>query len=416
MASNSTAAASRTGFGRLIAHATFYVAGTRLSNVSVVLPFICAQRGIGWLAALLYPVFSIGTAIGNSVSPFLLHWSDHRRHLVVAGAVSAMAGLVALDAVVAQTGGVVYAFLITACALGVGSGVTNVAFTDVASSHLTDERRGDLLLGQSAAGSLVATAITLLVVPVIAHGDALTKNVSLLWLGAVGLVTAGAAALFIGPVRAPSVAVRRSLPQTVREGVRAARSQPWYRRYAMTQLVFVPVALGNTFYCLRSAHGHDKLPVLVVVSSIGLVIGSLLWRRVYRAFGVRGMLLGSAAMSTTAAVGCLVAEACGTWSSPWVLAGVFLLVTVANQAVYTASITWVGLLADSHERAALIGLGAAMVALASCLAGAVVGEIAELYTQRWPVEIMALLSALALVAAIGAPAKGHTAAMEMQRS
>lgn len=400
-----------TRFGRLMTHATCYVAGTRLSNVSVVLPFICVQRGLGWLAALLYPAFSIGTALGNSLSPFLLHWSRHRRHLVVAGAVSVMAVLVGLDAVVTATGGGAWstagAFLLTACALGVGSGVTNVAFTDVASSRLTAERRGDLLLGQSAAGSVVATAVTLVAVPAIAHGDALAKNVSLLWVGAAGLVAAGIAAVFIGPVRMPSDSVRRTLPDTLREGIRAARSQTWYRRYAATQLVFVPVALGNTFYCLRSAHGHDKLPVLVVVSSAALVIGSVFWRRVDRAFGVRGMLLGSATMSTVAAGACLAAEITGTWSSPWVLAVVFLLVTVANQAVYTASITWVGAFASSADRAALIGLGAALVALASCVAGAVVGEIAELDTQRWPVLVMAVLSGLAVVVATGAPARGE---------
>ncbi|WP_422747768.1 MFS transporter [Mycobacterium sp. WMMD1722] len=398
-------------FGRLMAHATCYVAGTRLSNVSVVLPFICVQRGLGWLAALLYPAFSIGTAAGNSLSPFLLHWSRRHRHVVVAAAVSAMATLVAFDAVVTASGAgrwlTAGAFLLTACALGVGSGVTNVAFTDVASSRLTAERRGDLLLGQSAAGSVVATIVTLLAIPAIAHGDAMAKNVDLLWLGAAGLVAAGVAALFIGPVRLPSEPVRRTLPDTLRDGLRAARSHTWYRRYAGTQVVFVPVALGNTFYCLRSAHGHDKLPILVVVSSVALVVGSVLWRRVHRAFGVRGMLVGSATMSTVAAVACLAAETAGMWSSPWVLAAVFLLVTVANQAVYAASITWVGAFALSGDRAALIGLGAALVALTSCVAGAVVGEIAELFTQRWPVAVMAVLSAVAVAVAAGAPGRGQ---------
>lgn len=398
--------AERARFGQLITHGTFYTAGTRLSNVSVVLPFICAERGLTWLAALLYPAFAIGTAVGNSVSPFILHWSRHLRHLVVAGAVATMATLVALNAVVSVAGGVVaVTFLVTSIVMGIGSGVTNVAFTDVASSRLSDERRGDLLLGQGAAGSLVATAITLLVVPFLAHGDSFRKSVDLLWFGAAGLATAGIAALFVGPVRTPSTSVRRTLTDTFRDGVRAARSQQWFRRYALTQLVFVPVALGNTFYSLRAAHGHDKLPILVVVSSCALIFGSMLWRAVYRAFGVRGMLLGSAIMSSAAAASCLVAESLDVWSSGWVLAGVFLLVTIANQAVYTASITWVGLLADSRDRAALIGLGAAIVAIASCVSGAIVGEMAQDYTHHWPVVVMLMLSLVAVVVARRAPSR-----------
>jgi hypothetical protein len=77
--------ASEGRFGQLITHGTFYSAGSQLSNVSVVLPFIFAGRGMAWLAALLYPAYCVGKAVGNSASPCILDWSRHNRHLVIAG-------------------------------------------------------------------------------------------------------------------------------------------------------------------------------------------------------------------------------------------------------------------------------------------------------------------------------------------
>ena len=392
-------------FGRLLTHGVFYSAGVQLSNVSVVLPYISAGRGITWLAALVYPAYQIGKMVGNAVSPCIVHRSRQYRHLALAAATAAMAVLIGLNAMVSVGGATPVVLLITSSLLGVGTGIANVAAADVASSTLSDARRGDLLLGQSAAGSLAATVITLLIVPLLVHGDSFTQSVDLLWFGAAGMAAAGAAALFIGPVRVPTTAVRRSMQDTWRDGVRAARSQPWFRRYALTQLMFVPVSLSTTFYSLRAAQGGDNLPVLVVVASAALLVGSALWRAVYRAFGVRGMLMGSAVLSTTAAVGCLVAELLDGWSSEWVVAIVFLLATMANQAVYTASITWVGLLADSCDRAALIGLGAALIAVASCITGAVVGDIAQDHSGSWPVVVMLALSLVAILAGRHAPSE-----------
>lgn len=392
-------------FGQLITHGTCYNAGTVMSNVSVVLPFICAAQGMAWLAALLYPAYSIGAAVGNSVAPAILDLTRHHRHLVVAGAALVMAVLVTLNAAVSVVGSLAVTLLITSTAMGLASGVGNVAFTDLASNMLSDGRRGDLLLGQGAMGSVVATTITVLVVPMLGH-DPLRQGVDLLLFGAAGLAIAGITAVFIEPVQTRLVNVRMSPLATIRTGLRVARATAWFRRYALTQLAFVPVALGSTFYSLRAAQAHDQLPVVVVVSSLALVVGARLWRAVYRRFGVRGMLTGSASASSAAAAGCLVAESADWWSSGWVPATVVALAVVGSQAVYTASVTWIGILADTRHRALLLGAGAALVALATGVVGALVGQIAVLYCDRWPGVVMLILSVVALAVArsdFGAP-------------
>jgi hypothetical protein len=98
--------------------------------------------------------------------------------------------------------------------------------------------------------------------------------------------------------------------------------------------------------------------MLVILSSVALVLGSTLWRKVYRLFGVRGMLLGSALLSTAAALLCVVAESCGQWFHLWAYGTTFFLATVAAQAVFAASISWIGALAAEQYRGTLIGFGA----------------------------------------------------------
>src|SRR6185312_10319489 len=116
----------------LLAQGALYTAGVQLSNVSVVLPFVCAQGGCPWVAGLLFPAFSVGTIIGNSTAPAILHWSHRIKHLVVAAAALMMAVLVGCNAVVASAerpAGVL--FLVTTCAIGVMAGLSSVAFSDV---------------------------------------------------------------------------------------------------------------------------------------------------------------------------------------------------------------------------------------------------------------------------------------------
>jgi MFS family permease len=193
-------------------------------------------------------------------------------------------------------------------------------------------------------------------------------------------------------------------------GVEAIRSQQWFRRYVGTQLLLVPVTLGITFYSLHAAaqagHGNGRISVLVVGSSLGLLIGSWLWRVVDRVAGVRGMLLGSSTLAVMAAMVCLVAVAFHSWSNVIVNGLVFVMAAAADQAVYTSSIEWVGMFAPEQDRPMLMGFGRALVAAAASVAGVVLGAMARLPDAIWPLIVVLGLSAIALNAALRAPSRG----------
>ncbi|WP_322859602.1 MFS transporter [Mycobacterium europaeum] len=394
-------------FWRLLSQGTIHTAAMQLSNGAVVLPFIAAHHGLTWAAAMLFPAYSIGSIAGHSMSPAALQRAGEMQHLLLALSAAISAALIVCDAVVPWTG--VFAalvFVLVSAGGGVVVAVSRVAYLDLISSRLSAARRGELLLVKGAIGSVMATVVALLLVPVLEHGSKLAYHRDLLWLGAAGLAASGVAALFIGPVRSISVRTRMSMRDTYRQGFAVARSEPWFRRYVITSLLFAPVSMGTTFYALRTAHQGGGLHVLVIVSSIGFVLGSPLWGKVYGLFGVRGMLVGSALLSAFAAALCIAAESCDLWSHVWAYGTVFLLATIATAAVVAAGISWISVVAAEEHRGTLIGFSSTLVAVASTVLGGVLGGIAQKHTMIWPVVIVLILSVAAALASLGAP-RGH---------
>ncbi|SOX52434.1 hypothetical protein MAAFP003_1100 [Mycobacterium ahvazicum] len=397
-------------FWRLLSQGTIHTAGMQLSNGAVVLPFIAAHHGLTWAAAMLFPAYSIGSIAGHSLSPAALQRAGQMRHLLLAVSAAISAALIVCDAVVPWTGVFAAAvFVLVSAGGGVVVAVSRVAYLDLISSKLSEFRRGELLLVKGAIGSVLAVVLTLFVVPMLGHGDTMAYHRGLLWLGAAGLAASGLAALFLGPVRAVSASTRMSFRETYRLGFAVARSEPWFRRYVITSLLFAPVALGTTFYALRTAHQGGGLHVLVIVTSIGLVLGSPLWSRVHRRFGVRGMLVGSALVSALAAALCIVAESCGLWQHIWAYGSVFLLATVATGAVVAAGISWISVLAAEQHRGTLIGFCSTLVAVVSTVLGGALGGIAQKHTTIWPVVVVLILSVIAAVVSLGAPRRAHAA-------
>lgn len=391
-------------FGRLLSQGTFYTAGMQLSNGAVVLPLICAHQGLTLVAALLFPAFSLGDIVGNSVSPVVLQRVGQRRHLLLAAIAASVAALIMCDALIPWNSGLVAAvFLLTCAAVGVLLGISGVAYPDMISGKLSAARRGELVLFQGAIGSVLATVVTLFVVPALAHGNEMAYRRDLLWLGAAGLAFSAVAALSVGPVRSTSSATPMSTRETYRQGFAVARSQQWFRRYVIACLLFAPVTLGTTFYALRTAHQSGSLHVLVILSSIGLVFGSPLWRKVYRVFGVRGMMLGSALLSVTAATLTIVAESCGQWFHIWAYGTVFLLATVAAQAVFAAAISWISVVAAESHRGTLIAFSSTLVAIESMALAGVLGGLAQNHSTIWPDVIVLILAVAAAFASLGAP-------------
>jgi hypothetical protein len=400
--------ARRGQHGRLLAQGTFYSSALQVSDVAAVLSLVCVGFGSLWIAGLLYPVFTIGLIAGNAAAPFILGRSRHLKHLVFAGGTTAMAVLIACAAISAKNMWFIDAvFLIISAGLGIGKGISDGAHAELVSAQLPHQRRSELILSEGATSALIVVTTTLVVVPTLSAGNPSNGQLTVLWLGAAFMIVAAAASLISGPVRAHADAPIPGLRETFRLGLRVIRSERWFGRYVLTQLLFVPLGLGTMFYSLHAAdrNGDTKATLIVVVvcTGAGMLVGSYLWRGIYRAGGVRGMLVTSSLMAVAAAKFCIFAHVLGIWPQTWACGLVFVIAVVSNQAVWASAIAWLGMFAPERDRPMLMGFGLLVVTPATSILGVLLGGIAPNVAAIWPVTIVLSLNAIAILAAVCAP-------------
>jgi MFS family permease len=392
----------------LLAFGASYSVGAQLASVSVVLPFLLAQKGIFWAAGLLYPTFSIGFIAGNALSPLVVERSRRHQNVVIATAAATIAVLTSCIAA-ADLRDVLVApvFLLASLVIGCAMGMANNAYAEIISRMLDRRRRNHLLLNQEAVGAVLTVAATLLILPLVSGRDPVETRIDVLWLGAAAMAAACAAATIVGPTTSGALRPPTRFVDDYREGVTVVRTRSWYRLFLATQIVFVPISLSMTFFSLRAAMAHaDKagsLHVLVISSAAGLLAGSFLWRRVFSRCGVRGMLVMSGTISSAAALVCLANEVIPDREQLWVHSVVFFLATLANAAIGAATVSWISAFATEDRRAMLISFAAALAAVVSAVLGAVLGTIAQATVAPWPVMIVLALAVLATTVAIRAP-------------
>jgi MFS family permease len=392
----------------LLAFGASYSVGAQMASVSVVLPFLLAQKGIYWAAGLLYPTFSIGFIAGNALSPLVVERSRRRQNVVIATAAATIAALtLCIAAADLRDVLVVPVFLLASLVIGCAMGMANNAYAEIISRMLDRTRRNQLLLNQEAVGAVLTVATTLLILPLVSGRDPAEGRIDVLWLGAVAMAAACVAATIVGPTMSGALRPPRRFIDDYREGITVVRTRSWYRLFLATQIVFVPISLSMTFFSLRAAMAHaDKagsLHVLVISSAAGLLAGSFLWRRVFSRRGVRGMLAISGTISSAAALICLANEVIPDREQLWVHSVVFFLATLANAAIGAATVSWISAFATEDRRAMLISFAAALAAVVSTVLGAVLGTIAQATVAPWPVMIVLALAVLATTVAIRAP-------------
>jgi MFS family permease len=397
----------------LLAFGASYSVGAQMAGVSVVLPFLLAEKGIFWAAGLLYPTFSIGFIAGNALSPVVVERSRRRQNAVIAAAAATIAALTSCVAAAALGDAFVApVFLSAALLIGGAMGTANNAYAEIISRMLDRPERNQLLLNQEAVGAVLTVAATLLILPLVAGRDPVEGRIDVLWLGAAAMVAACVAATVVGPTTSGALRPPRRIVDDYREGVSVVRTRAWYRLFLITQIAFVPTSLSMTFFSLRAAMAHaDKagsLHVLVISSAAGLLAGSFLWRRVFSRRGVRGMLVTSGVISSAAALVCLANEVVPDTELLWVHSVVFFLATLANAAIGAATVSWISAFATEDRRAVLISFAAALAAVVSTVLGAVLGGIAQASAAAWPVVIVLALAAVATTVALRAPDRPPT--------
>lgn len=104
-------------------------------------------------------------------------------------------------------------------------------------------------------------------------------------------------------------------------------------------------------------------------------------------------------MGSTAALICVAIEYLREWHEIFIYGIVFFLATVANQAIFSSTLSWLGAYTPEQHRATLIGFGALLVAVESTLLGAALGAAAQRSAVIGPIITILGLNAIAAAAA-----------------
>ena len=86
----------------------------------------------------------------------------------------------------------------------------------------------------------------------------------------------------------------------------------------------------------------------------------------------------------------------------WIYGIVFILATMANQAIFSAGLAWIGAFAAEHHRATLLGFGSLLIAVESSVLGAALGAVAQNAAVVGPIITILVLNVVAGIAAIWA--------------
>jgi hypothetical protein len=291
---------------------------------------------------------------------------------------------------------------------GVTSGIGIVAFTDILARGIHHDRRSTLLLTQAAIGGALASVVAIATTWLFASRDPIVGHISLMWFAGGFLVLAGVFTFSVGVEHVPiEGGKRRSLVTTLKDGAAAARRYAWLRQYLTRQVLFLSVALATTFFSIRVAALHGSVPgslaVLIAVASTALVAGALLWKRVLKSRGYRGMLVGGTLCSTLAAAGAVTVERLGLVGSPFVHAVFILLATLAADAVSVAKSAYLVEHAAPAELPELSAFTQLVIGLASAVVAAVIATLAQVHGTVWPSAILLGLNIIAVVAASRTP-------------
>ena len=340
-----SAPAGRRNFIAAAAESVSFAVANHLTAAAVVLPFICvAFGGSAFAAALIFPTYIAANLLGVVVAPRVLGLGSVERSLALILALIATVFAITGVGILLVSPVWLNALWVVAAVVGLLSGIASIAVVEVMSSSLASSEKAALGVVQSTGGAVLTLVITVVLAAFFLDPDSRDAHVALLWIGITAMVVASLSLLRIRPTR--SGAASRNEPVGILAALRARpdRKYPWVRDFLVTQVLFLSIALGTSFYSVHSAtlHGQksEALHYIVAVTAVGSLLFTALWTLSRHKATIRGLLLTAAALGVSAAVAALIADYSGAQAPP-VLSGVVIVFAAAGGAATSSTrSTW----------------------------------------------------------------------------
>ncbi|SFR92292.1 hypothetical protein SAMN04487846_0626 [Microbacterium sp. cf046] len=371
-----------------------------LTAAAVVLPFICvAFGGSAFAAALIFPIFTGATLLGAVLAPRVLGLRPVARSLALILALIAIVFAITAVGILVVSPDWLNALWIVAAIVGLLSGVASIAVVEVMSSALATSEKAALSVVQSTGGAILTLVITIVLGLFFLDPDGRDAHLALLWVGIVAMLVAALSLLRIRPAGDAPVIPQHSIGILDALKSRPDRKHPWVREFLITQVLFLSIALGTSFYSVHGAtlHGQESeaLHYIVAVTAVGSLLFTAVWTLSRRKATIRGLLLTAAALGVFAAVAALIADYSGAEALP-ILSGVVIVFAAAGGAATSSTrSTWMYHNLGTENDTEIIIFCQIVLGVTATAVGLGLSLLARLDTVL-PAWVMLVLSAYAL--------------------
>jgi len=403
----------RRNYGVLLGQGISNNAANELTSVKLVLPFLYTSVGAPvFFAGLLVPLYTVSKiAVQMIVAPIVSAARSSKKFMLVAGLATAAAlVLISLTVDVVRAAWLVPIFLFATLAIGAANGLGSLAFQNLIGRDLPSERRSRLLFTQSSLAGVFAVIVALGSELILRPGTSTAAHQELIWLGISLFVVSALLILAVRETESPQPRGSRGAHESrsrhlaeLADSFRVALALPWFHRFLIARSLFLSVELAMPFYSIHAAtfHGNSVsgLNAFVIASSIGLVLGGLIWPRIGKSsvYAILVLAAGTACLGGLLAIAIelrLVSQAI------YLYAIVFVLVSLGAQGIKNGRTLYLLGVTTDEERPYCIAVANVSIGVIAVAFGAVLGALASFRGVGWPIFVLIALNILAAIYAL----------------
>jgi MFS family permease len=410
---------SRRNWRLILVQGLFYSLKRRLAPPKIFLPFICVAAGAPvFLAAVIVPLFTVATRSSELLSAPLVSGAQRRKSYAMIGI-----GCVAVGLVIAIVSIYVKVPLVTAACLagaavviGIGRGISGIAYTSLLPSLFDREIRGRLLNLEGILSAIAALLIALAAYHVFKDSDPLHSHMALAWLA---LLVAIPAAVLLFPVNEPDRALTTAAAsgpaqQTGGSGdgsrgtgealrrFRLCWGDVWFRKYLTARILLLSVTQAMPFYSIQAAslhkHQSGSYAAFVVAMSVGAILsGPVLHKLAGRSVGTN--LAAAIFFAMLAAAFALMIDVAVPASELkfYHYVPVFVLAALAAQVATVSLAVYLGEIGSDHDREFYVATGRFASGVLGTIVAVVLGVVAQMHNEAIPIAIILCINAIAFV-------------------
>jgi len=404
-------------FGTLLGQSIFLSLSYRLTSPKLVLPFLYTALGAPVVfAGLLLPIVQISRLISQLASAPVISGGGLRKLYIALGtiilaAALAVAGVASDDP---RAGWLAVLFMLVATIVGVGQGLSSLAYWDLFGRIVPTHRQSTLLFSQAAVSATLAILIAIGSQHLLSHDNALDEHLELLWLGVAIAVISGVVVALVREIPPDKPAKKNvgkdgkpasfasELKKLYDQGVSAAQ-RPWFRRYNVARVLFLSVQLAMPFYAVHAAghhaHSHHSMSTFVISSSAGIIAGSFIWQRVVNRSLQAAMMLAPAIACAGGLIAILMEVAPET-RGVWLYGITFFLLAFAAQGTSSATKLYLVRFTSEEERPDYLAVSNVFAGALGVVVAFVFGTLSHLQGAVWPIWCIVAMNIVAGVYAL----------------